>query len=227
MNLLKPKKENKDVVDGWMGTYGDMVTLLMAFFVMLYSTADPDPGKYDELAAAMKEVFTSKQTDNEFKELEKELIDIIEKKQLESQVIVDMGPNGIKIRIPGQTLFASGSAEVIDVMEPLIEEISTTIIELLDESTYKDYMIEVEGHTDDVPIRKDNKEFSSNWDLSAIRATGIVEILNINGIPKERLKSIASADSKPFLPNRDSEGNVIPNNRAQNRRIEININKYN
>ena len=138
-----------------------------------------------------------------------------------------MGPNGIKISIPGQTLFASGSAEVIDGMEPLIEEISKTIIELLDESTYKNYMIEVEGHTDDVPIRKDNKEFSSNWDLSAIRATGIVEILNISGIPKEKLKSIARADSKPILPNRDNEGNVIPNNRAQNRRVEININKYN
>ena len=54
-----------------------------------------------------------------------------------------------------------------------------------------------------------------------------VEILNISGIPKEKLKSIGSADSKPILPNRDNEGNVIPNNRAQNRRVEININKYN
>ena len=43
MKKIKLKKENKDVVDGWMGTYGDMITLLMAFFVMLYSTTDPDP----------------------------------------------------------------------------------------------------------------------------------------------------------------------------------------
>ena len=227
MKKVRVKREDTDVQPGYMGTFADMFCLLMAFFVMLYSTTDPDPGKYEDLAEAMKEAFTAENTENEFKELEKELIDIIGNKHLESQVIVDMGPNGIKISIPGQTLFASGSAEVIDGMEPLIAEISKTIIELLDESTYKNYMIEVEGHTDDVPIRKDNKEFSSNWDLSAIRATGIVEILNISGIPKEKLKSIGSADSKPILPNRDNEGNVIPNNRAQNRRVEININKYN
>ena len=50
MPKLKLKKENKDVVDGWMATYGDMVTLLMAFFVLLYASSDPDPGKFEELA---------------------------------------------------------------------------------------------------------------------------------------------------------------------------------
>ena len=82
MPKLKLKKENKDVVDGWMGTYGDMVTLLMAFFVMLYSASDPDPGKYEEIVESMKEAFSAEKTENEFKELEGELKDIIEKKQL-------------------------------------------------------------------------------------------------------------------------------------------------
>ena len=77
MPKLKLKKENKDVVDGWMGTYGDMVTLLMAFFVMLYSASDPDPGKYEEIVESMKEAFTAEKTENEFKELEEELNDII------------------------------------------------------------------------------------------------------------------------------------------------------
>ena len=226
MKNIKLKKENKDVVDGWMGTYGDMITLLMAFFVMLYSTADPDPGKYGDLADAMKEAFASESTENEFKELEKELNEVINDKDLESQVKVELGPNGIKIQIPGSSLYASGSANVMDNMTPVIEEISRTITELLDESTYKDYMIEVEGHTDDYPISEDNPDFNSNWDLSAIRATGIVEILNASGINITKLKPIGRAETAPIVPNRDKEGNVIPSNRAQNRRVEININKY-
>ena len=182
MKKIKLKKENKDVVDGWMGTYGDMVTLLMAFFVMLYSTADPDPGKYEELADAMKEAFTAEKTENEFKELEAELKDIIADKELEEQFKINLDADGIKIQIPGKALFAPASAVVMDDMTPVIEEISKTITELLDGSSFKDYMIEVEGHTDDHPIPENNQDFDSNWDLSAIRATGIVEILYASGI---------------------------------------------
>ena len=88
-------------------------------------------------------------------------------------------------------------------------------------------MIEVEGHTDDDPIPKNNHQFDSNWDLSAIRATGIVEILNTSGINIAKLKPIGRAETAPIVPNRDKEGNVLPANRSQNRRVEININKYN
>ena len=226
MKKVRVKREDLDVQPGYMGTFADMFCLLMAFFVMLYSTTDPDPGKYGDLADAMKEAFRSENTVNEFKELEEKLNEVIKDKDLESQVKVELGPNGIKIRIPGSSLYSPGSAIVMDDMTPVIEKISKTITELLDESSYKDYMIEVEGHTDDEPIPEDNPDFNSNWDLSAIRATGIVEILNASGINIQKLKPIGRAETEPIVPNRDEEGNVIPANRAQNRRVEININKY-
>ena len=226
MKKVRVKREDTDVQPGYMGTFADMFCLLMAFFVMLYSTADPDPGKYEDLAEAMKEAFTAENTENEFKELEKKLNEVIQHKDLESQVKVELGPNGIKIQIPGSSLYSPGSAIVMDNMTPVIEKISTTITELLDGSSYKDYMIEVEGHTDDYPIPEDNPDFNSNWDLSAIRATGIVEILNASGIDIKKLKPIGRAETSPIVPNRDEEGNVIWANRAQNRRVEININKY-
>ena len=226
MKKVRVKREDLDVQPGYMGTFADMFCLLMAFFVMLYSTTDPDPGKYEDLADAMKEAFTAENTENEFKKLEEELNEVIKDKELESQVKVELGPNGIKIRIPGSSLYSSGSAIVMDNMTPVIEKISETITELLDESSYKDYMIEVEGHTDDYPIPEDNPDFNSNWDLSAIRATGIVEILNASGIDIKKLKPIGRAETTPIVPNRDEEGNVIWANRAQNRRVEININKY-
>ena len=226
MPKLKLKKENKDVVDGWMGTYGDMVTLLMAFFVMLYSASDPDPGKYEEIVESMKEAFSKQDVENEFKKLHESLEDIIEKKNLENTVEIELGPNGILIQIPGSSLFASGSADIMTDMAPVIVEISTAITQLLDQSSYHDYMIEVEGHTDDQPIGKDSEIFSSNWDLSAIRATGIVELLYNSGIEMDKLKPIARAESIPLLPNRDENGIPIPENRAKNRRVVIKVNKF-
>jgi len=226
MPKLKLKKENKDVVDGWMGTYGDMVTLLMAFFVMLYSASDPDPGKYEEIVESMKEAFSKQDVENEFKELHESLEDIIENKNLENAVEIELGPNGILIQIPGSSLFASGSADIMTDMAPVIVEISTAITQLLDQSSYHDYMIEVEGHTDDEPIGEDSEIFSSNWDLSAIRATGIVELLYNSGIEMNKLKPIARAESIPLLPNRDENGIPIPENRAKNRRVVIKVNKF-
>ena len=226
MPKLKLKKENKDVVDGWMGTYGDMVTLLMAFFVMLYSASDPDPGKYEEIVESMKEAFSKQDVENEFKKLHESLEDIIEKKNLENTVEIELGPNGILIQIPGSSLFASGSADIMTDMAPVIVEISTAITQLLDQSSYHDYMIEVEGHTDDEPIGEDSEIFSSNWDLSAIRATGIVELLYNSGIEMDKLKPIARAESIPLLPNRDENGIPIPENRAKNRRVVIKVNKF-
>ena len=226
MPKLILKKENKDVVDGWMGTYGDMVTLLMAFFVMLYSASDPDPGKYEEIVESMKEAFSKQDVENEFKELHESLEDIIENKKFENAVEIELGPNGILIQIPGSSLFASGSADIMTDIAPVIVEISTAITQLLDQSTYHDYMIEVEGHTDDEPIGEDNEIFSSNWDLSAIRATGIVELLYNSGIEMDKLKPIARAESIPLLPNRDENGIPIPENRAKNRRVVIKVNKF-
>ena len=226
MPKLKLKKENKDVVDGWMATYGDMVTLLMAFFVMLYSASDPDPGKYEEIAESMKEAFSKQDVENEFKKLHESLEDIMEKINLENTVEIELGPNGILIQIPGSSMFASGSADIMTDMAPVIVEISTAITQLLDESSYHDYMIEVEGHTDDEPIGEDSEIFSSNWDLSAIRATGIVELLNNSGIEMDKLKPIARAESIPLLPNRDENGIPIPENRAKNRRVVIKVNKF-
>ena len=226
MPKLKLKKENKDVVDGWMGTYGDMVTLLMAFFVMLYSASDPDPGKYEKIVESMKEAFSKQDVENEFKILHESLEDIIENKKMENAVEIELGPNGILIQIPGSSLFASGSADIMTDMAPVIVEISTVITQLLDQSSYHDYMIEVEGHTDDEPIGEDSEIFSSNWDLSAIRATGIVELLNNSGIEMDKLKPIARAESIPLLPNRDENGIPIPENRAKNRRVVIKVNKF-
>ena len=227
MKKIRLINNDDDKVDGWMQTYGDMVTLLMAFFVMLFANSDPHPGKMEEMAKSLKKEFGSAEEENKFKELNENLQEIINNKGLTESVNVTLGPKGIRVQIEGNTLYNICSADIRQDMKYVITDISKTITELLDQSNYDDYMIEVLGHTDNQPINSINcPDFTSNWSLSAIRATGVVEELITSGIATGKLQAIGMADSQPLLPNMDSKGKSIPENMAKNRRVEININKY-
>ena len=226
----KVKKENTDVVDGWMGTFADMVTLLMAFFVLLYAMADPDPGKGDAAFEQVKNAMQSqfgKAQESEFQKLTDSLEVIMEEKNISEKVKVELTPQGIEIKMEGSSLFPGCSADILSDMTPIISSISTSITELLDSSKYSGYVIEVKGHTDNLP--PDNcPDFNTNWELSAYRATGVVEQLLASGIQKDKVKAIAMADSQPLegFPNTDANGSSIEENQAKNRRVEIFINKF-
>ena len=221
------KKEDKDVVPGYMGTFADMVTLLMAFFVLLYAMSDPDPGKFEEIAAALHEEMSGEELEifTEFNELTENLQKIIDEKEISDKVDIELTTNGIEIQMEGQALFAGCSADILSDMKPVISSISNVITELLDNSEYKGYMIEVEGHTDNLPPTP-CPDFETNWELSAYRATGVVEQFLSSGIQNNKLKAIAMADSAPLVPNMDENGNSILENQAKNRRVEIFINKF-
>jgi len=220
------KKEDKDVVPGYMGTFADMVTLLMAFFVLLYAMSDPDPGKFEAYSEAMREELLGEEIESEFEQLTENLQEIIDEQEISDKVDIELTPNGIEIQMEGKALFAGCSADILSDMEPVISSISNVITELLDNSEYKGYMIEVEGHTDNLPPTT-CPDFETNWELSAYRATGVVEQLLASGIQKEKIKAIAMADSAPLVPNMDENGKSISENQAKNRRVEIFINKFN
>ena len=220
------KKEDKDVVPGYMGTFADMVTLLMAFFVLLYAMSDPDPGKFEAYSEAMHEELSGEELESEFEQLTENLQEIIDEQEISDKVEIELTPNGIEIQMEGKALFAGCSADILSDMEPVISSISNVITELLDNSEYKGYMIEVEGHTDNLPPTT-CPDFETNWELSAYRATGVVEQLLASGIQKEKIKAIAMADSDPLVPNMDENGKSISENQAKNRRVEIFINKFN
>jgi len=219
------KKEDKDVVPGYMGTFADMVTLLMAFFVLLYAMSDPDPGKFEDFSEAMHEELSGEEIESEFEQLTENLQEIIDEKELSDKVEIELTPTGIEIQMEGSALFDPCRADIKTDIEPVISSISNVITELLDNSEYKGYMIEVEGHTDNLPPTF-CPDFETNWELSAFRATGMVEQLLASGMQKEKIKAIAMADSEPLAPNMDESGNSIPENQAKNRRVEIFINKF-
>jgi chemotaxis protein MotB len=87
-----------------------------------------------------------------------------------------------------------------------------------------EYQVEVEGHTDNVPIS--TAKFPSNWELSSLRAINVAHIFEDTGIQKERLSAIAYADTRPEAPNTDAEGINIPENQAKNRRVVVHVTRH-
>jgi len=135
--------------------------------------------------------------------LEGKLTDEIRK----GQVLVEPSPAGVLIRFNSNFLFRSGSADIFQTMEPLLEELAVILAETEGE-------ILVSGHTDNVPIS--TEVFRSNWDLSSARASSLVHMLLKSGrIDKARIGATGYADSRPIDSNETESG------RALNRRVEI------
>lgn len=130
----------------------------------------------------------------------------------------EAGDRIITMEIPSAAFFDSGSATLNEEGETLLTELIDT---QLSTEQFKDYMITVEGHTDDVPIK--TLQFPSNWELSTSRAAAVVKFFIENGIPPQRLRAAGYADSFPKVANKDESGKAIPENQRQNRRVVIKL----
>lgn len=206
-----------DAQDGWMGTYADAITLLMAFFVLMFSISDINQEKFEQVKGSLNEEMLKKEEKTPFKEIEKVLNEAIVEKELTDVVQIERDPLGITIELASTSLYASGSATILDGMKPVLSEVAKSI-SLLD---FPNFLVEVEGHTDDIPIR--SGRYDSNWELSAHRATNVVRFFIDEGIEDSKLKAAGFGESRPVKPNRDTNGNGIRENQAANRRVLINI----
>lgn len=240
--------------DRWLVSYADFITLLFAFFVVLYTSSTVNQKKYDALSSSMSSAFSlvnitpikgidqgkeSNQQDNlnlsQKKDQKLVLIDPIEIAKLKRdqylaakakmdltrsdlikklKPLIDQGkitvaqvPRGIRIDIQDNFLFAPGSAKI---SSPLAVDTLTEITPILVNSKRP---IDIEGHTDNMPIK--NKDYSSNWELSALRATAVLRILNQEGLGEEQLSATGFASSRPI------DSNDSPQGRAKNRRVSI------
>ena len=226
----------------WLMTYGDMVTLLMAFFVLMYSASKVSEEKYEQVAQSIAQGFNSPGPDaiveiasSEIAESEsteevtvlspltnaKAMLDqLIEERDLDGEMTTSFTPTGLKIELSSSSFFGSGSADVKESMVPSLIELSEVLQSLPD----GDYQVEVEGHTDNVPIN--TARFPSNWELSSLRAINVAHIFEDTGIQKDRLSAIAYADTRPEAPNTDVNGINIPENQAKNRRVVVHVTRH-
>lgn len=228
---MKKKKVKKENSERWLLTYSDLITLLMIFFVIMYAMSNVDAQKYTQLSNSLSGSFSgtgyvigegipmnnatnsnsngSAGTGSPTKtqQIKDELQIYLETNNLKGKVAMNVEPRGLVITLKENAFFESGSAELLPAYEQNILEISQ-ILEQLDND------IVVEGYTDNRPIH--TASFSSNWELAAMRAINVIDLLVSKGnIDPDKLSAVSYGEYRPVASNDTEEG------RSQNRRIDI------
>ena len=218
--------EDDENLERWLLTYADLITLLLAFFVVLYSISRIDAGKFNRVSDALTTAFRAenkgaglaKDISSELlinKQLRRGNLGIL-KEQIEkisqqidlgTQMKTELQPRGLIIRISESAIFDLGKAELKPQAKKMLDLISIQLLKIPNH-------VRVEGHTDNLPIS--NERFKSNWELSTSRATECLKyLIEKHTFPPERIAALGYAEFRPIALNTSVEG------RAKNRRVDI------
>ena len=222
---------------GWLTTFNDLVTLLMVFFVLLFTMSTIDTKKMQDFQYALqsglgileegKKVAISvkknqpvddmshimTQAEGERNKqgsspLPDKLIDQI-RQLMEDDLDIEVTstPQGTRLSFEDQVLFDFGRAVINPAGFGFLDRIADAL-------NHIPYAVRVEGHTDNVPIQ--TRRFPSNWELSVARAVNVVKYFaEVSNIDPKRLSAVGYGESRPVA------ANDTPHNRAKNRRVEI------
>lgn len=208
----------------WAVTYGDLMSYLMIFFLMLFSfsiakTDKSKSRKYEESLVNIQKSFggksdekrleRAKAQENESK-MESNLKESMQTNDLSKLVQIQSSERKVKLVLTEGILFASGRADLKEPAKQVLAPIAAELKKLPND-------IIIEGHTDNVPIK--SGKYSSNWELSMARAYSVLEYFSQQGIPARHLAGLGYGENRPIGDNASVEG------RARNRRIEISLMK--
>lgn len=236
--MARPKKHDDHgpmhVDERWVVPYADMMTLLLALFVMLFALSNIDVRKFAALAQSMAAAFnTDVMTGttavtvmsgqesapdvgtfdsgagvvaSDYSRLDATLSDFAIANGIADRLQVTRSSEGIVIRIGGSLLFESGRAVLDEKSLALLDRIVTLVKPLPNR-------VRIEGHTDDVA--PDGFLYADNWALSVARAKAVLEAMVAAGIDQSRLAVEGLAQYQPLVPNTNDV------NRAENRRVDL------
>lgn len=212
----------------WLTTYSDMVTLLLCFFVLLFSFSNVDAERFRSIMSSFRggtgvlSGGTSLDipynlTDDDL-DVEVELQDLLTQLEeytdtlgLGDRIVIQPEERGIVIRFMDNVFFDSGSAEIKEEAF----EILHSVAEILNREEFMNKHIKVEGHTDSDPIVRVSR-YATNWELSAARATNVLRYLvEVESIDGKRISSSGYSYYRSIAPN------DTPENKAKNRRVDI------
>ncbi|MBL8484744.1 MAG: flagellar motor protein MotD [Rhodocyclaceae bacterium] len=219
----------------WLVSYADFITLLFAFFVVMYAISSVNEGKYRVLSDAINSAFhngkinivptkpndpqqlvqiqigtrkaqLARERRDKLKRMGSELDRALGALVKEGQVRMSQGAFGISIEINANMLFPSGDASLTASATGLLRQVAEVL-------SYSDFPLRVEGHTDNQPIA--SERFPSNWELSAMRASTVVRVFADAGVAPGRLTAAGYGEQRPL------DTNLTPEGRARNRRVSI------
>jgi len=231
----KKAKEPEKPSSSWQGTYGDMITLMLCFFVMLYNPSEVDVTQLATITQSLQmnetetvsgglSLSAGRLSDlgnniNSLPSMEKgKSLGLAKKKAVSlfapdvksNRITVTSDERGLIITLLSDNFFDEGSADLN------INETRDTLLRLSEffkSDELKDRRFRIEGHTDNVPV--ENDKFPSNWELSACRAVNVLHYLADYGVGENNFSVAGYADTRPKFSNDTPEG------RAYNRRVDI------
>ena len=220
----------------WLGTYGDMITLMLCFFVMLYNPSEVDVTQMATITQSlqMQETDTTSgglslsagqlsdlgNNINSLPSLEKgKSLGLAKKKAVSlfapdvksNKITITSDERGLIITLLSDNFFDEGSADLN------INDTRETLLRLADffrSDELKGRRFRIEGHTDNTPVAE-NSKFPSNWELSATRAVNVLHYLADYGVRENDFSVAGYSDTRPKFSNDTAEG------RAYNRRVDI------
>lgn len=220
--MQKKKQEEHDNHDRWLISYADFITLLFAFFVVMYSSSSVNEGKFRAVSDSAQAAFNPSNMTADKIEVGPKLTsgirpavrvenitaikNVMKRFEQEKGLAIFQNSKGIVIRITDTALFDSGNAEIKSEAAEAIDNLAGVLT-----SIRKD--IQIEGHTDNIPIS--SPLYPSNWELSSSRAASIVRRFVNMGLEPSRLTAIGYGEYRPIAENETAEG------RRQNRRVDI------
>ena len=201
----------------WLATYSDMITLLMAFFVIFFSASKVDMQLFEELKNGFVSDKLNTTTGSPLTMLYNQLDSTFDNSANDNpRVDIEKNYRGINILLGSESLFSSGEANLTRAGRQTIDELCLSLDSIVGRYNLT---MDIEGHTDDTPIR--SFRFPSNWELSSARAATVLRQMIENGLPPENSRAIGFADVKPTVKPFDEEGNYVKGSREKNRRVEI------
>ncbi|MHA6260274.1 flagellar motor protein MotB [Sporosarcina sp. CAU 1771] len=231
----KKKRESGEVDESWLLPYADLMTLLLALFIVLFASSTVDDTKLEKMSSVFNDIFDSSsgimdqsspaqiifQEETEGKEdspyledrrslegIQDRLDEYIAVNELENMFETKLMEEGLLVTIRDSILFKPGKATIEEEYSVLADEIAALLV------FDKPRQIIVTGHTDNVPMNND--EFASNWELSVMRAVNFLKkIVGNEEIDPLVFSAKGYGEFKPIETNDTADG------RSKNRRVEV------
>ncbi|MFO1282263.1 MAG: flagellar motor protein MotD [Burkholderiales bacterium] len=237
MARRRPQEEEHENLERWLVSYADFITLLFAFFVVMYAISTLNEGKYRVLSDALVSAFRHQKFQSErtvgpvpmkstaLPPMPVRVADPVRRQR--EQKLVGLAGRLSEVMRP---LVSSGQVRLTQSSRGLAVEINASVLFASGQASLEpgstqtlarvaevlaqvDNAIQVEGHTDNTPIA--GAQFPSNWELAAARASAVVRLFVDNGVVASRLTASGHADNRPV------ESNETPEGRTRNRRVTL------
>ncbi len=186
IKLTQLHRSSQRESESWLLSYSDMVTLLLAFFVLFFSISQVDQGKFEQIME-----YFAESNSTPLYVLEKQFQELVTAHQLEQSIDVALTPDGLMVNFQDNLLFDSGEAK----LKRKSFAVLNALAEILKSADVAQRKIQIEGHTDSVPLTE-NALYPTNWELSTARSSSVIRYLISKEVASRRFVAVGFADTR-------------------------------